>query len=141
MRLKYIFLSVCLLVVAYFVFDSLSQPNTRTLAGNFKEVAMYRNPNNTGPIVRIFAVTVDDTLTNEMQQYGAMMPYTKYGTTTVFFFKNDGPAPEEISPNPPHFPQDFKANCIGRYQKDAMGMVTFENYSARKNKDSVLPAH
>lgn len=133
MRLRNILILVCAVVAAYFVFDSLSQPNTGTLPGNFTETAMYRNPNNTGPIVRIFSVQVDDTLWEEMEQYGDMMPYTKYGTTTVYFFKSGQPAPEELLPDAPHFSEQFNANCLGKYQKDAMGSKTMVKYPFANN--------
>lgn len=85
MRIRNLIIGLCVLIGVYFLFDSLSQPNPNTLEGDFKEVAMYRNPNNTGPVIRVFAVTVADTLWEQMRQYGDMMPYTKYGTTTVYF--------------------------------------------------------
>ena len=128
MRLRTIIGCILVLAAAYFLYDSLSQPNVKTLAGNFRETASYRNPNNTGPIRRIYTVTVEDTLWKEMQQYGEMMPYTKYGVTTVYFFRDDMPAPDSLSPAPPYFDRRFREQCLGVYEKDAMSSVTFIRY-------------
>jgi hypothetical protein len=128
MRLRNILIIVVLAAAAYFVIDSLSQPNPSTLRGNFQEESMYRNPNNTGPVVRIYAVSLSDTLWNEMEQYGEMMPYTKYGTTTVYFFKNTEPVPGEVSGESPHFDARFQAGCLARYHKDGMGFATLAKF-------------
>ncbi len=121
-------IGLVVVAAAYFLFDSLSQPNTGTLKGNFRETAMYRNPNNTGPITRIFAVSVEDPLWNEMRQYGEMMPYTKYGTTTVYFFRSGGAVPREILPEPPHFDPGLRSGCLARYHKNAMGTATLDQF-------------
>lgn len=135
MRLRTIIIGLCVITGLYFLFDSLSQPNPNTLSGNFTEVAMYRNPNNTGPVVRIFAVTVEDTLWEEMRQYGEMMPYTKYGTTTVFFFRAGEAYPREIQESDPYFDQTFQSACLGRYHKDAMANATLTRYPFSQKKD------
>ncbi|MHC2992027.1 hypothetical protein OB13_10670, partial [Pontibacter sp. HJ8] len=78
---KYTLLAISAALVIWFIYDSFSLPSVDDLKGDFKEVAFYRNENNTGPIVRIYAVTVADTLWKEMQAYGDYMPHTKYGNT------------------------------------------------------------
>lgn len=128
MRIRNLIIGLCVLIGVYFLFDSLSQPNPNTLEGDFKEVVMYRNPNNTGPVIRVFAVTVADTLWEQMRQYGDMMPYTKYGTTTVYFFRKGGEVPSEIQGTAPHFDESFNHNCLARYHKDAMATVTLSTY-------------
>ena len=110
------------------MFDALSQPSTSTLPGNFRETAMFRNPNNTGPVRRIFAVTVEDTLWKEMEQYGQMMPYNKYGTTTVFFFRSGQPSPDQLEDSEVPFSEKYFTHCIGKYHKDAMGNVSFVKF-------------
>ncbi len=92
-KVKYIIAAVIAILVGYIIYDSSSQPTVNDLKGNFKEVALYRNPNNTGPILRIYAVTVQGEPWEEMQKYGDLMPYTKYGNTKVFFFQEGKPAP------------------------------------------------
>ena len=90
---KYLAIGAIILLMGWFIFDSLSLPGVGDLKGNFQEVATYRNENNTGPIVRVYAVTVADTLWREMRQYGDFMPYTKYGNTKVYFFRQGQPVP------------------------------------------------
>lgn len=123
---KYIILAAIALVIAYVIYDAVSLPSASDLKGNFKEVATYRNPNNTGPIKRIYAVTVQGEPWEEMQQYGDLMPYTKYGTTTVFFFSESGTFPQQIQPNEPYFDPSLNDRCIASYEKDANGQITFE---------------
>ena len=116
-------------LLVWFIVDAASQPGPQDLPGDFQEVALFRNENNTGPIVRIYAVTVGDTSRwQEMQQYGALMPYTKYGTTKVFFFAKKGPHPTQLQQAPPHFAATFNRYCLASYQKDLMSKVSFAKY-------------
>lgn len=124
MKIKYIIAFVIVVLIGYIIYDSSSQPTVNDLKGNFKEVALYRNPNNTGPILRIYAVTVQGTPWEEMQKYGDLMPYTKYGNTQVFFFQEGKPAPSAIVLDEPHFPKQFEENCLAKYEKDANGQVS-----------------
>ncbi len=111
-------------LIGYIIFDSVSQPNVGDLRGNFKEVAMYRNANNTGPVVRIYAVTVQDTLWNEMEKFGNLMPYTKYGSTKAYFFREGKPVPSQLEPGDENFDASFQASCLAVYEKDANGQVS-----------------
>jgi hypothetical protein len=123
--IKYLLLSLTAALVIYFIYDSFSLPSVDDLEGDFKEVAFYRNENNTGPIIRIYAVTVADTLWQEMEQYGNYMPHTKYGTTRVYFFLNSQPAPDQVQPGQQNFPSQFEPSTLARYEKDAMGQISF----------------
>ena len=124
-KVRYIIFFLLILIVAYIVFDSTSQPSVKDLEGGFKEVAVYRNKNNTGPITRIYAATVQDTLWDEMKKYGDLMPYTKYGSTEVYFFKEGKPFPKTLQPGDSSFDPSFKPDCLGKYIKDANGQVSF----------------
>ena len=128
MKPKYLAIGAIALLLGWFIFDSFSQPGVSDLKGNFQEVATYRNENNTGPIVRIYAVTVADTLWREMRQYGDFMPYTKYGNTKVYFFRQGQPAPKEVRPGAQNFDAEFGKYCLGKYEKEVMGNVTFQRY-------------
>jgi hypothetical protein len=131
-KIKYILGLIFAFVIGYILYDSLSQPNTDDLKGNFKEVGLYRNANNTGPIVRIYAVTVEGTPWEEMKKYGELMPYTKYGTTTVYFFSEKMPAPKTLTPGENNFDPTFNENCVAKYQKDANGQVSFLQFPLRR---------
>ena len=131
MKPKYLALGALVLLLGWFIFDSLSQPGVGDLKGDFQQVALYRNANNTGPIVRVYAVTVADTLWQQMRQYGDFMPHTKYGNTRVYFFRQGQPAPKEVRPGDVNFAPEFNPNCLAKYEKDVMGNVTFQPYPLR----------
>lgn len=123
---KNLLLLVLAIIIGYIVYDSTSQPTVADLQGGFREVAMYRNENNTGPIVRVYAVSVEDTLSKDMLKYGDLMPYTKYGTTTVYFFNAAKPFPNNLAASEPHFDPGFSPNCLAVYRKDANGQVSLD---------------
>ena len=129
--IKYLLIAIAAALIVWFISDSFSQPGVDDLKGNFKEVAMYRNENNTGPIVRIYAVTVADTLWNEMQKYGNYMPHTKYGNTKVYFFLKDKPVPQEVFAGEENFDRQFGKYTLAKYEKDAMGQIAFVKYPFR----------
>jgi hypothetical protein len=128
MTLKNILILITIALIAWFIYDSFSQPGPQDLKGDFKEVAFYRNENNTGPIIRIYAVTTSDTLWQEMQAYGNYMPHTKYGNTTVYFFPKDKPVPTQVSPNSNNIPAQYRQHVLAVYEKDAMGQVSFKKH-------------
>jgi hypothetical protein len=117
---------VCLVV--YIFIDSFSQPGIGDLKGEYKEVSFFRNENNTGPIIRIYAVYTPDSLWEEMEQYGNYMPHSKYGNTKVFFFGKQKDTPQKLYLEPPHFDQELAKNCIAFYEKSAMGQVSFVKF-------------
>ena len=127
-NVKYVVIAVILALVAYFVYDAVSIPGVSSLKGSYKEVAFYRNENNTGPIVRIYAVITTEPNYAEMEQYGNFMPHTKYGTTIVYFFMKQKPYPTEVFPGSTNFPVRFKPFVLARYEKDAMGQVNFQRF-------------
>jgi len=124
----YLFAAFVLIMIIYIMKDTFSQPTVDDLEGDFKEMAHYRNENNTGPIVRLYAVSTADTLWQEMENYGNMMPHTKYGNTKVYFFANEGDTPSDISPVQPYFGEHYQPNCLAKYEKSAMGEVSFRRY-------------
>jgi hypothetical protein len=125
---KYLVLGALALLLGWFVFDSLSQPGVGDLRGDFEQAATYRNENNTGPIVRVYAVTVADTLWREMRQYGDFMPHTKYGNTKVYFFRQGQPVPKTLQPGAVNFDAEFDKYCLAKYEKEVMGNVSFARY-------------
>lgn len=126
MKTKYLFALGIGALLIWFVVDALSQPSAQDLPGEFEQVAEFRNENNTGPVVRIYAVTVGDTSRwQEMEQYGSLMPHTKYGATKVFFFAKNGPAPTRLQLAAPHFAPELSRYCLAAYEKDLMSKVSF----------------
>ena len=111
----------------YIIYDSTSQPNISDLKGRFQEITMYRNKNNTGPITRIYAVSSKNPDIAETQAYGDMMPYNKYGETTVYFFNENGPLPTELTAGTQDFEDSIKSNCFAVYKKDANGQAVLSN--------------
>ena len=124
-KIKYLLTIIVLVGIAWMLKDSFSQPGTKDLAGDFKELDFYRNENNTGPIIRIYAVSVSDTLYKEMVAYGNLQPHTKYGTTKIYFFRKRLPKAININSAEPYFDQKFNRYCIGVYEKNGMGNVSF----------------
>ena len=125
---KYLIIGALAVLLGWFVFDSLSQPGVGDLKGDFQEAATYRNENNTGPIVRVYAVTVADTLWQQMRQYGDFMPHTKYGNTKVYFFRQGQPVPKTVQPSAVNFDAEFNKYCLAKYEKEVMGNVSFAHY-------------
>ena len=117
------FLVVALLVGGGIIVITTMTPGPGDLPGNFREVDAYQNENNTGPVNRVYIVTLSDTLWNEMEAYGEYMPYTKLGTTNVWFFLEDQPFPNQITPGDVPFPPVYKKACVGRYAKNNVGAV------------------
>ena len=116
-------------LIFYILSSSLTQPGVQDLKGGFDQVAFYRNENNTGPIVRIYAVTVADTVWEEMKKYGQLMPHSKYGTTKVYFFlKNGHPVPDEVFPGERNFAQKYDKTCLAKYEMNSMGRRSFIKY-------------
>ncbi|SHN15141.1 hypothetical protein SAMN04488057_10898 [Cyclobacterium lianum] len=125
--LFYLIAAAVAILAAVMVYDSLSQPGISELQGEYRELETYRNENNTGPVVRIYAVYAKDSLWGDMRAYGDFMPHTKYGNTRVFFFAEELEN-IRLSPEPPHFDPQFRKVCLARYEKSAMGQVSFERY-------------
>ncbi|MEQ9297141.1 MAG: hypothetical protein RIF33_01190 [Cyclobacteriaceae bacterium] len=126
-----IFLISITVIISIILWTSFSQDTVDDLSGGFKEIAFYRNENNTGPILRKYAVSLNDTLWQEMQQYGQMMPYTKYGTTTVFFFIHGSETPQTLNPSSPSFDAQYRRSCIGKFDRNASGVSSFTRYPFR----------
>lgn len=120
-------LAISLLLI-WFIADAISQPGVQDLQTEFQETALYRNENNTGPIIRIYAVTVADTSWQEMEQYGNFMPHTKYGNTQVYFFRKGSPAPTQLHPGQENFDPALQPHCLARYEKDVMGNTSFKRH-------------
>lgn len=135
MKKGYIILTVIVLGICWMIADAFLQPGVSDLKGNFKETAFYRNENNTGPVVRMYAATVTDTLWQQMIAYGNLMPHTKYGNTKVFFFYAAGEAPDKLYAGDKNFDARYAKYCMGEYEKNGMGKVSLKKYGSRASHD------
>lgn len=112
-----------LVLITWMLKDTFKSSGIDQLKGGFTEIAKYRNENNTGPVQRIYAVTVKDTAQAELLKYGNAMPHTKYGNTKVYFFLSAQDAPKKLYPGKVNFESQFNTLCFARYEKSAMGNV------------------
>lgn len=126
--LAYIIAAAVLILVFLMVRDTLSQPGIDDMKSGFKEVAKFRNDNNTGPVQRIYVVTVKDSIWKELEDYGNLMPHTKYGNTKVYYFLEGGKVPESVQPGDVNFDPSFNKSCIALFEKSAMSQVSFNKH-------------
>lgn len=116
-------LIVALLIAGVIIWQSFTGPGVNDLDGNFREIDAWQNENNTGPVNRVYIVTVSDTLWSEMETYGDYMPYAKMGTTNVWFFLDSQPFPNKVIPGETPFSAVYQKASIGRYVKDNMSQT------------------
>lgn len=115
-------------VLVLIIWNANSQPGVNDLAGGFEEVAMYRNENNTGPIKRVYIVSVEEVGNAEMSAYGDYMLHTKYGNTKVYFFGKGDSMPLEVKGGSTNFDSKFDQYILAKYEKNASGLVIFERF-------------
>ena len=94
--------------------------------GKYEELGTYRNENNTGPIVRLYAVKVLDNSNEWMEEYGNSLPHNKYGRTMVFFFEDEIDQDIPLSPKEPYYSEVLKSYLVASYEKTPMGEVRFK---------------
>jgi hypothetical protein len=123
----YIIAGVVLALVIMIAKESFFQPGMERFEGKYKELATYRNENNTGPVIRIYAVKAIDSDFAWMEEYGNSLPHTKYGRTMVFFFNGEIDEEIKLSPKEPHFMQALRPYLIASYEKTPMGEVRFKS--------------
>lgn len=127
-----IFLGLLVLVlVIWMMKGTFTQPGIDGLKGDFKEIAKYRNENNTGPIQYVFSVTLKDTLWSEMETFGNFKPHHKGGNTKVYFFKAGTAVPDKLYAGKVNFDPQYNNTCIALYEKTAMGNVSITKYPFR----------
>jgi hypothetical protein len=126
--LSYLVVAVVLILTFFIVKDTFNQPGIEDMKAGFTEIAKYRNANNTGPVQRIYIITVKDSVWKEMEDYGNLMPHTKYGNTKVYFFMQSGTVPKTLQPGEVNFDPRFNNACIALYEKSAMSQSAFNKY-------------
>ena len=123
--------AVVLALVFYIGKESFTQPGMERFEGKYEELGKYRNENNTGPVVRIFAVKALDPSENWMKEYGDAQPHTKYGKTIVFFFSEEIDQEIELSPKEPYIDQNLESYVLYTYEKAPMGEVRFKQGNSK----------
>lgn len=108
--------------------DTLNQKGVEDMKAGFTEIAKYRNANNTGPVQRIYIVTVKDSVWKEMEDYGNLMPHTKYGNTKVYFFMEHTNVPKTLEPGEVNFDPQYNKSCMALFEKSAMSQVAFNKH-------------
>lgn len=122
-------LTIGILILIFFIVrDTLNQPGIDDMKSGFKEIVKYRNDNNTGPVQRIYVVTVKDSIWSEMEDYGNIMPHTKYGNTKVYFFMENSNVPKTLHPGAVNFDPQYNKSCIALFEKSAMSQVAFNKH-------------
>ncbi|PZX50461.1 hypothetical protein LV84_04024 [Algoriphagus ratkowskyi] len=121
----YILVGFAIAIVIWIAKESFSQPGIARFEGKYEELSTFRNENNTGPVIRIYAIKALDDSKDWMREYGDAMPHTKYGRTVVFFFSNEVDLEIDLSLKAPYFIESLQPHVLATYQKSPMGDVSF----------------
>lgn len=123
----YLIGAVVLIVIYQILSSSLSQPGLEQFEGKYEELGFYRNENNTGPVVRIYAIRAIDPNSDWMRNFAESQPHTKYGRTLVFFFSPDLKEKVDLSHQEPYFPEKYQSYLLAKFEKTPMGEGRFSN--------------
>lgn len=113
------------IVIYQIINASFSQPGLEQWEGKYEEIGFYRNENNTGPVVRVFAIRALDENKAWMKDFADAQPHSKYGKTHVFFFSRDLTEKITLNPTEPFFDQKYRAFLLAEYEKTPMGESRF----------------
>jgi hypothetical protein len=120
---SWIGITVVVLVISIFLFDTFRQPGLKDLPGQFEQMAFVRNEQNKGGIIRIYAIKVIDVENADYEACMERLPHNAYGSsTTAYFFDAKGPIPTNLHLAAPHFDsQHF--HPIAAFTKDEKGQI------------------
>ncbi len=127
-KYKVYILVISVLIIIAIIWNTITEPGIKDLKSDFKEVVFIRNEQNSGPILRIYAVSLKAENWEEMEQYGQYMPHTKYGTTRIYFFLNNTDLPKELKFGEINIADRYKQNCIAIYEKNGMSQSSLRRY-------------
>lgn len=113
-------------LIFYIVVASFSGSNLNQFKGKLEEMDFYRNENNTGPVLRIYAIKVQDADQEMMQEYAKLMPHNKYGKTLVFFFSDEINEKVTVGPREPYFDSIYNPHLLASFLKTPMGEERFK---------------
>ncbi len=117
--------ALIVILVYQIVSSSLSQPGLEQYEGKYEELGFYRNENNTGPVIRVYAIRALDTDPAWMRDFADAQPHTKYGRTLFFFFSPDLTEKVNLSPQEPFFPLELQPYLLAKFEKTPMGEGRF----------------
>lgn len=106
--------------------ESFSEQGIAAYQDQFEEVGYYRNENNTGPVLRIYAYQTQVEDPKVLKSFADLLPHTKYGRTLVFFVNESVKAPVVLSPDSPYFPASLSSSIFAKYEKTPMGEQQLE---------------
>lgn len=114
-----------LILLIQIVRSSFSNPGMQAFEGKYEELGFYRNENNTGPVVRVYAIRALDADTEWMRNFAEAQPHTKYGRTLVFFFSSELKDKVSLSPQEPFFDEELQPYLLAKFEKTPMGEGRF----------------
>lgn len=121
----YLIAAVVVIVIYQIMSSSLSQPGLEQFAGKYEELDFYRNENNTGPVLRVYAIRALDPSQEWMKDFADAQPHTKYGRTLVFFFSSELTEKVTLSPQEPFFSKEYRPFLLAQFEKTPMGESRF----------------
>jgi hypothetical protein len=122
---------VIVALVLYIGKESFFQPGMERFEGKYEELGHFRNENNTGPVLRIYAIRTLDEDQTWMKEFAESQPHTKYGKTLVYFFSQDVSGPIELSRTPPYFDQSLDEKVVASFERTPMGEPRFKSRSSK----------
>ncbi len=108
-------------VLGLIVKESFSGKGVADYQDKFEEIGYFRNENNTGPILRVYAFRTKEQDPEVLKSFANLLPHTKYGRTLVFFVAETWKEPVVFSPTPPYLPNSIQTHLLAEYEKTPMG--------------------
>jgi hypothetical protein len=121
----YLIAFAVLILLVQIVRASFSNPGVQAFEGKYEELDFYRNENNTGPVIRVYAIRALDGDTEWMRKFAEAQPHTKYGRTLVFFFSSELKGQVNLNPQEPFFSEEFQPFLLAKFEKTPMGESRF----------------
>lgn len=126
--MKKIILAIIAVIVFFILFSLFTSENVNSIEGGFTELAFERNENNTGPIQRVYAYSVADTLWGQMQLHVDLLPHSKYGTTQVYYFLASNIPEVGVKLSLEGLSEDAKRYCIAQAKKDGQARIKLAKF-------------
>ena len=130
-KYKSFLLGLSFLIILGIIWSTVTEKGIKDLSSDFKELTFIRNEQNTGPVIRIYAVSLKKINWQEMEQYGNFMPHTKYGSTKIYFFLNGTDLPQKLKFGEVNIDDRYKKHCIAIYEKNGMSQTSLRKYPFR----------